>query len=48
MDRTLSTRTGAVASLLRSGSLNSWGPPMPGCMVNRIDTEVEAPGARVV
>lgn len=44
----MSRRSGAAGSLVRRGTRNSWGPPIPSCIVNASDNVVEPPGLMVV
>ena len=44
----MSARSGTAGSLVRSGTRNSWAPPMPACIVNASDNVVEPPGLMVV
>lgn len=41
-------RSGAAGSLVRSGTRNSWAPPIPACIVNSSHNAVELPGLMVV
>ena len=47
-ERTVSTRSGVTGSFVASGTWNSWGPPMPACMVNCIESVVACRGFKVV
>jgi len=47
-ERTTSFRSGVAGSFVRSGTTNSWAPPMPSCIVKASVSVVEPPGRMVV
>ena len=44
----MSCRSGAAGSFVRSGTKNSWAPPIPACIVNPSESVVELPGLMVI
>lgn len=44
----MSLRSGAAGSFVRSGTMNSWAPPIPSCIVKASVSVVEPPGRMVV
>ena len=47
-ERTVRTSSGVAGSFVLSGTRNSWGPPIPSCMVNSIESVVDSRGFKVV
>jgi hypothetical protein len=47
-DRIFKTRSGSTPSFVRRRIKKRWGPPIPSCIVNCVQTSVSFPGARVV
>lgn len=47
-ERTVRTSSGVAGSFVLSGTRNSWGPPIPSCIVNPIDSVVDSRGLKVV